>query len=126
MSSAKQPHDLAQGAAFALSDVAEGRLELARASTEGRSSLSLHDGEACVLRQTVTALVGGQRMVVEHPPDEGWILILGGSVTITTPGGHDIAAGVNDLIRLPREPLIVLADQDSIMLLTVAKGDRPR
>jgi len=111
-----------------LASAAADRLERARVSIEGRSSISLHDGEPCVLRQTVVGILAGQRMEIEHPPDEGWVLVVVGCISLEVDSvesqTHPALPG--DLIQLPREPVALVADEDSVLLLTVAKGDRPR
>ncbi len=120
-------HDDGDQRIFSLTQLSDGRLEIARASTDRRSSVSLHQGEACVLRQTVTALLAGQRMDLEHPPDEAWILVIVGRISL-----HNLVEGstvhgipVGDLVQLPHGPHALLADEDSAVLLTVAKGSRP-
>ncbi len=103
-------------------------LVAARAHREGRSSVSLHDGEACVLRQTVTALQAGKSMEIEHPPLEGWILVLEGELNlrITSDPDTEIQLPAYSLTQLPQGPITLTANVDSGMLLTVAMGDRPR
>lgn len=111
---------------FSLREAAADLLDAARESKDGRSSVSLHQGEACVLRQTVTALVAGQRLAIEHPPEEGWVLVLFGRVTVVS-GHEDVASEVRagDLLQLPEGPQQLTADEASVVLLMVAKGDRP-
>lgn len=112
---------------FSLANTAADRLESARTSSDGRSSTSLHEGEPCVLRQTVTGLLAGHHMEIEHPPDEAWVLVLVGRISVHVDAQehqtHPSLAG--DLIQLPPVPHTLLADEDSVILLTVAKGDRP-
>lgn len=113
---------------YSLANAAEDRLAHARESVDGRSAVSLHNGEPCVLRQTVTALLAGHRMEIEHPPDEAWVLVLVGRISIEAEAEehrtHPSLAG--DLIQLPPVPHALVADEDSVILLTVAKGERPR
>jgi quercetin dioxygenase-like cupin family protein len=94
---------------------------------EGRSSVSLHEGEACVLRQTVTALIAGHSMEIEHPPIEGWILVLEGNLELQVKDQLDnesfVPAGT--LFQLPHGSMTLIAIEDTVMLLTVAMGDRP-
>jgi hypothetical protein len=113
-----------------LFSIAENSIDLreaAREHREGRSSISLHEGESCVLRQTVTALLAGQSMELEQPPVEGWILVLEGQldllITGDTNGGVAMPAG--SLLQLPQNSMSLIANEDSVMLLTVAMGDRP-
>jgi hypothetical protein len=101
---------------------------VARTHREGRSSVSLHEGESCVLRQTVTALLAGQSMELEHPPLEGWILMLEGEldVQVRDPKCDDIAFPAGYLMQIPHGSMTLTAREDSVMLLTVAMGDRPK
>jgi quercetin dioxygenase-like cupin family protein len=112
---------------FSMANAAADRLERAQVSIDGRSAVSLHEGEPCVLRQTVTALLSGQRMEIEHPPDEAWILVLVGRMSLElVPAEHQTHPAVaGDLLQLPPVPLALVADEDSVLLLTVAKGERP-
>ena len=102
--------------------------ELAHTHHEGRSSISLHDGESCVLRQTVTSLLAGRSMKVERPPVEGWILVIEGHVqlVISDSLNERVDAPMGTLMQLPRESFELTAQADSLLLLTVAMGDRPR
>lgn len=118
--------DRAPVEAFPLGVLAHELLSLARSTHEGRGARSLHEGEISVLRQTVTALVAGRTMVVEHPPDEAWILVLSGRITISPTEQPAVSATASDLVRLPRIAHTVLADEDTVMLLSVAKGERPQ
>jgi hypothetical protein len=100
----------------------------ARSHREGRSSISLHEGESSVLRQTVTALLTGHTMEIELPPAEGWILILEGSLRIALAGDGDdvVTVSTGALLQLPHEAMTLTAAEDCTLLLTVAMGDRPR
>lgn len=112
---------------YPLLEICTARLAEARRSTDARSSVSLHDGHDSVLRQTVTALVAQARMEIEHPPDEAWVLVLDGRITLGTGDGRSDGqtAGPGDLIQLRPVPQTITADEDSMLLLMVAKGERP-
>jgi quercetin dioxygenase-like cupin family protein len=112
---------------FSLTEKATDVRRTAATQREGRSSLSLHEGEASVLRQTVTALLAGKSMELEHPPTEGWILVLEGelSLQMTNELNGTIPIPTGSLVQLPHGSLTLTANQDSTMLLTVAMGDRP-
>lgn len=103
-------------------------LVAAHAYREGRSSVSLHEGEASVLRQTVTALLAGKSMEIEHPPLEGWVLVVTGELNLRVNSNPDteIRLPTHSLIQMPQAPITLTANVDSGMLLTVAMGDRPR
>jgi hypothetical protein len=109
-------------------EAASQRLDVARKSTDRRSSVSLHEGESCVLRQTVTGLLAGQRMEVEHPPDEAWVLVIVGQISVHTgtEQGDVVQGREGDLMQLSRGPTVLAADDDCVVLLSVAKGERPR
>ena len=67
-------------------------------------------------------------MKVERPPIEGWILILEGKVEllVSDPQKLHIDAPSGVFMQLPREAFVLTAHEDSLLLLTVAVGDRPR
>jgi|GEM_PF-516966 uncharacterized RmlC-like cupin family protein len=112
---------------FSMTQSVADLLATAQMHSEGRSSVSLHEGEACVLRQTVTALQAGKSMEIEHPPLEGWILVLQGELNLRITGyldeGVELVAG--SLMQLPHWPMTLTASVDSGILLSVAMGDRP-
>lgn len=112
---------------FSITDDFDGLWQDANAHQEGRSSISLHNGENSVLRQTMTALLAGQAMHIKHPPHEGWILVVQGDLELKTsearPLSFDVPTG--SLLQLPNTPLTLAAQEDSLLLLTVAMGDRP-
>ncbi len=107
-----------------LMDVADKLFATARGSTDGRSSVSLHSGEAAVLRQTLVAVLAGRTMTMEHPPHEGSILVVAGRLTVDG-GGETIEVAIDDLLILPAKTLVITAVEDTVLLLTVAMGSRP-
>jgi quercetin dioxygenase-like cupin family protein len=115
---------------FSMKEAFADQLVAARKHREGRSSVSLHEGEASVLRQTVTALQAGKSMEIEHPPLEGWILVLEGELSLRINGdrGQGTQLPTGSLIQLPHEPMTLSANVDSGILLTsqwaTAPGDR--
>lgn len=111
-------------AAVDLTGVAEGLFATAWRSTDGRSSISLHPGEAAVLRQTVVGLLAGRTMTMGHPPQEGTILVIEGRVTVED-SEDTIELDIDDLLVLPSSTLTVTAMEHSALLLTVAMGSRP-
>jgi quercetin dioxygenase-like cupin family protein len=116
-------------AVYSMKETIADLLVAAHAHREGRSSISLHEGEASVLRQTVTALQAGKSMEIEHPPLEGWVLVLEGELNLrvnSSPDTEEIRLPIHSLIQLPQGSLTLTANVDSGMLLTVAMGDRPR
>jgi hypothetical protein len=116
----------AHGAIFTLRWMAQQHMRLARNSSDGRSAVSLHEGETCVLRQTLAALQRGRTMTIEHPPDEAWVLVISGHVGIDSQGTPHTEASPLDLIQLPRASHVITAEEDTVILLMVAKGERPQ
>lgn len=111
---------------FPLMELCGRHMEQARGASDQRSSASLHEGHDCVLRQTVTALAAGATMELVHPPDEAWVLVIDGRVTVASgsPATAGQQAGTGDLVQLPPSSHVIVADEDSVFLLTVAKGER--
>ncbi|WP_199702277.1 cupin domain-containing protein [Jiangella rhizosphaerae] len=93
------------------------QLEEARISTAGRASRTLHSG--LHLRQTLIALTAGTRMDEHQSPGDATVHCLRGHVTLRT-RERTIAVGEGELIDAPPERHDVVADQDSLFILTVA------
>jgi quercetin dioxygenase-like cupin family protein len=103
-----------------LTELAEHHLAAARDASSGRSAHTVHGGHASILRQTVIALAGGQRLDEHENPGQATLYVLSGLVRMSTDGDTgDGAAG--DLITVPDARHSLEALQDSVVLLTVAK-----
>lgn len=103
-----------------LSALAREQLELARASSSGRSATTVYGGHEHVLRQTLIAIVGG-RLLDEHAnPGEATVHVLSGRVSLNA-GGNAWNGSPGDLIIVPDAPHSLEAIEDSAILLTVAK-----
>ena len=92
------------------------QLEEARISTAGRASRTLHSGTR--LRQTLIALTAGTRMNEHQSPGDATVLCLRGHVTLHT-RERTIAVAEGELVDAPPERHDVVADQDSVLILTV-------
>ncbi|MBB5790493.1 cupin domain-containing protein [Jiangella mangrovi] len=93
------------------------QLEEARISTSGRASRTLHSGAR--LRQTLIALIAGTRMNEHQSPGDATVHCLRGHVTLhTRERTVTVAEGV--LADVPPERHDLVADQDSVLILTVA------
>lgn len=96
------------------------QLELARASSNGRSASTVYGGHEHVLRQTVIALVGGQRLSEHESPGDATVHVLHGRVRLGA--GQDRWDGSpGDLLVVPDARHDLEALEDSVVLLTVAK-----
>ena len=95
-------------------------LDAARQASAGRSAHTVVGGHEHVLRQTVIALVAGQRLDEHENPGEATVHVLRGRVRMSA--GNDSWDGVGgDLLIVPNERHALEALEDAVVLLTVAK-----
>ncbi|MFJ8580568.1 cupin domain-containing protein [Micromonospora sp. NPDC093277] len=107
--------------ASSLSALAEDQLALARATDSGRSARTVYGGPSTSLRQTLIALVAGHELAEHASPGDATLQVLRGRVRLTAqdrcwPG----EAG--DLLVIPDARHALRADEDAVVLLTVARG----
>ncbi|RMI13795.1 cupin [Cellulomonas triticagri] len=102
--------------------LAQDRIDLAHADPHGRSAhLVVHDGP---LRQTVIALTKGTRLAEHSSPPAGSILVLRGTVAVTTADDVEtLPAGF--LTTLTHDRHGVEALSDAAILLTTVTGTEP-
>jgi quercetin dioxygenase-like cupin family protein len=104
-----------------LDALADELLTAARAAHSGRSAHTLFGRHEHKLRQTVIALIAGQRLAEHNSPGEATLQILRGRAQLTTPTqqwtGH---AGDHVIIAPERHEL--LAVEDTAVLLTVVSA----
>ena len=108
---------------FSLTAIGRRHLDTARRVTSGRSASTVYGGHEHVLRQTVIALAAGQELNEHLNPGEATVLVLSGRIRLATQtdrwDGRD-----GDLLVVPPGLYSVMATEDSVVLLTVAKTDR--
>ncbi|HVV77521.1 MAG TPA: cupin domain-containing protein [Mycobacteriales bacterium] len=86
----------------------------------GRAASTVFGGHEQVLRQTVIALVAGTEMKEHESPGAATLHVLSGRVRLTA--GDDSWDGrTGDLIVIPPTRHGLVALEDSVVLLTVAK-----
>jgi quercetin dioxygenase-like cupin family protein len=103
-----------------LTRLADEQLDLARQASSGRSADTVYGGARNRLRQTVIAMLAGQRMDEHENPGEATLQVLRGRVRVTAgEAGQDASAG--DLLVIPQERHAVEVLEDAVLLLTVAK-----
>jgi quercetin dioxygenase-like cupin family protein len=96
------------------------QLELARASSSGRSAATVYGGHEHVLRQTLIAIIGGRGLDEHANPGEATVHVLHGRVSLSA-GGNSWNGSPGDLLIVPDSPHSLEAIEDSAVLLTVAK-----
>ncbi|TYB38745.1 LuxR family transcriptional regulator [Micromonospora sp. AP08] len=104
-----------------LSVLAEEQLTLARATGSGRSARTLHGGPTTLLRQTLVALVAGHALAEHASPGDATLQVLRGRVRLTA-GDQTWPGSAGDLLVIPDAHHALHADEDAVVLLTVARG----
>ena len=103
-----------------LTALAREQLELARATSSGRSAHIVFGGHEHVLHQTLIALASGHSLDEHDSPGDATVHVLHGRVRLRA--GEDRWDGLaGDLITVPATRHSLDALEDSIILLTVGK-----
>lgn len=95
-------------------------LDEARMSSNGRSAQTVYGGHEQTLRQTIIALTAGEGLAEHDSPGEATLQVLEGRVRLLC--GDDTWHGApGALLVIPDARHSLEADEDSVVLLTVAK-----
>ncbi|HVT69518.1 MAG TPA: cupin domain-containing protein [Trebonia sp.] len=98
-----------------------GRELLVRAAEgPGRAGQTVVGGHEKTLRQTVIAMTAGAELTEHANPGQASVHVLRGRVTLSS-GGQSWEGRDGDLIVVPDAPHSLRAEQESVILLTVAK-----
>ncbi len=109
---------------ISLTALARQHLDIARGASSGRSARTLYGGHEHVLRQTLIALRAGSDLSEHENPGESTLQVIQGRVTLVA-GEVRWNGSPGDLLFLPDARHAVEAEEDSVVLLTVAKLDVP-
>jgi quercetin dioxygenase-like cupin family protein len=104
--------------------LARHHLDQAGHATSGRSAQTLRGGHEQALRQTVIALTAGTVLAEHENPGEATLLVLQGRVRLDSAGASTVGTA-GDLLPIPEARHSLLAEDDSAVLLTVAKRGQP-
>jgi quercetin dioxygenase-like cupin family protein len=102
-----------------LTALADEHLTAAREAHSGRSAHTLHGGRDHALRQTLLALAAGHALSEHESPGEATLQVLRGTVTLATPE-ETWRGSAGDHLTIPRERHDLAAEEDAVVLLTVA------
>lgn len=105
---------------LSLTATARTALTEARAASSGRSAHTVFGGHEHVLRQTLIALTAGQGLAEHENPGEATLQVLEGRVRLVC-GETTWDGGPGALLIVPDARHSLEADEDSVVLLTVAK-----
>jgi quercetin dioxygenase-like cupin family protein len=95
-------------------------LDEARMSSNGRSAHTVYGGHEQTLRQTIIALTAGEGLAEHDSPGEATLQVLEGRVRLVC-GDHTWHGAPGVLLVVPDARHSLEADEDSVVLLTVAK-----
>jgi len=108
---------------ISLQALARGQQELAAAATSGRSARTVWGGHEHVLRQTLIALIANASMSEHENPGEATLQVIIGRVRLDAEG-HQWEGRQGDMLFIPPARHSLLAIEDTVVLLTVAKVDK--
>jgi quercetin dioxygenase-like cupin family protein len=110
---------------ISLTAMAREQLEGAERASSGRSAHTVFGGHEHVLRQTVIALVAGQKLDEHENPGEATVQVIHGRVRLIA-GKDSWEGSTGDLIVVPDSRHSLEAIEGSTILLTVAKTTAPQ
>lgn len=107
-------------AATSLALLGDELLRKARGVRSGRSAVTLHGGRGRALRQTLMALRAGAALGEHESPGEATLQVLVGRVRLSLADGQSLELAAGDHVVIPARRHDLAADEDAVVLLTVA------
>ena len=108
---------------MSLQALAREQQERAAAASSGRSARTVWGGHEHVLRQTLIALTASSSMSEHENPGEATLQVITGRVRLVAEG-NNWEARQGDLLFMPKARHSLVALEDAVVLLTVAKISR--
>ncbi len=108
---------------MSLQALAREQQQRAAAASSGRSARTVWGGHEHVLRQTLIALTANTAMSEHENPGEATLQVMIGRVRLDAEG-NQWEGRQGDLLLIPPSRHSLLALEDAVVLLTVAKIDR--
>jgi quercetin dioxygenase-like cupin family protein len=108
---------------MSLQALARVQQQRAAAASSGRSARTVWGGHEHVLRQTLIALTANTAMSEHENPGEATLQVMIGRVRLDAEG-NQWEGRQGDLLLIPPSRHSLLALEDAVVLLTVAKIDR--
>lgn len=103
-----------------LTALARHQLDIARQASSGRSAETVYGGHERILRQTMIALRAGSVLNEHANPGEATVYVVSGRVLLTSEAA-EWNGSAGDLLPMPDARHALKAEQDSVVVLTVAK-----
>jgi DNA-binding MarR family transcriptional regulator len=103
-----------------LTALARHQLAIATSVSSGRSASTVFGGHENVMRQTMIALVAGNKLSEHENPGEATVHVLQGRVRLAS-AGEAWEGSPGDLLIVPDRRHDLVALEDAVVLLTVAK-----
>ena len=103
-----------------LTALARHQLAIATSVSSGRSASTVFGGHENVMRQTMIALVAGNKLSEHENPGEATVQVLQGRVRLAS-AGEAWEGSPGDLLIVPDRRHDLVALEDAVVLLTVAK-----
>ncbi len=119
----RHPVTLGHMQKMSLQALAREQQELAAAASSGRSARTVWGGHEHVLRQTLIALIANSSMSEHENPGEATLQVMLGRVRLDA-DGNQWEGRQGDLLFMPPSRHSLLALEDAVVLLTVAKIDK--